>query len=97
MIIAALCLLGASLLFVVIVLVALYFNVVRPMQIRQIEQDELIAKNAGATIGLYTAHQRRLNLLSDKVAFVEAYAVPTLPKVEAAPITVRSGQPGMAA
>jgi flagellar biosynthesis/type III secretory pathway M-ring protein FliF/YscJ len=88
--IVILCLLGAAVVFLAIVVALLYFQIVRPMREQIATQQDTIERNAGATIGLYTAHQRRLNVLSDKVEFVEAYAVSTLPKVEEAPITVRS-------
>lgn len=49
-------------------------------QRRQDEQEDTIARNAGASIGLYMATCRELHALQNKVAFVEAYTVPMLPE-----------------
>lgn len=97
MIVATLIILGASLTFVVIALVAVVLCLVLPMREQIAKQNETIERNVGATIGLYAAHQRRLNALSDKVGAVEEDARPTIPDVEAAPITVRSERERVAA
>jgi hypothetical protein len=97
MIIATLIILGAALLFVTIAFVAVVFNIVLPMRDElalskqeQQKQADIIARNAGATVGLYVANCREINKLAGKVAFVEAYTVPVLPEIEKAPPTVRS-------
>jgi predicted hydrocarbon binding protein len=60
-VIYALVLLGAAVVFLAIVVVALYFQIIRPMQTEQAQQKDTIVRNAGATIGLYFAQRREIN------------------------------------
>jgi predicted hydrocarbon binding protein len=60
-VIYALILLGAAFVFLAIVVAALYFQIIRPMQAEQAQQKDTIARNAGATIGLYFAQRREIN------------------------------------
>lgn len=87
--IIALCLLGSLVVFLLVALLALYTQVIRPMKEQLVRQDDTIARNAGAAVGLYFAQCREINQLANKVELVEAYVVPVVP-VEEAPITVRS-------
>lgn len=96
MIIAALLILGASLLFVTIAFVAVLFCIVLPMRRElaeakgeQARQEDTIERNAGASIGLYMSTCRELHALQNKVAFVEAYTVPILPE-DTGPTTEKS-------
>jgi predicted hydrocarbon binding protein len=57
----ALVLLGAAFVFLAIIVAALYFQVIRPMRAEQAQQKDTIARNAGATIGLYFAQRREIN------------------------------------
>jgi flagellar biosynthesis/type III secretory pathway M-ring protein FliF/YscJ len=67
-VITAFVLLGAAFVFLTIIIAALYFQVIRPMQAEQVEQrkrqdeqEDTIARNAEATIGLYFAQRREIN------------------------------------
>jgi hypothetical protein len=112
MIFAALIILGASLTFLSIAFVAVLFCIVLPMReelaktkaeqseqrARQDEHEDTIARNAGATIGLYMVNRREINELSKSVytltqrfAYVESQACPELPEVVDGPITKRQG------
>ena len=107
MIIAALLILGASLLFFAVAFVAVVFSIVLPMReklvesqtkldelrAKQVEQEDTIARNAWATIGLYMVNRREINELSkstyafgQKLAYVESATGSTF-NVDAAPIT----------
>ena len=112
MIIATLIVLGASLTFLSIAFVAVLFCIVLPMseelaktkaeqneqRAKQDEQGDTIARNAGATIGLYFVGRREVNELSKSVyamrqrfAYVESQACPELPEFGNGPITARQG------
>lgn len=107
MIIATLLILGASLLFFAVVFVAVIFSIVLPMReklaesqaeieglrAKQTEQEDTIARNAWATIGLYMVNRREINELSkstyafgQKLAYVESTTGSAF-DVDAAPIT----------
>lgn len=109
MIIAALLILGASLLFFAVVFVAVLFSIVLPMRERlaesqaeieelrakQTEQEDTIARNAWATIGLYMVNRREINELAkstyafgQKLAYVES-TTGSVFDADAAPITER--------
>ena len=78
MIIAALLILGASLLFFAVVFVAVVFSIVLPMReklaetqteldelrSKQAEHEDTIARNAWASIGLYMVNRREINELA---------------------------------
>lgn len=101
--IIALCALVCLVVFLGIAFVAVYVQIIRPMQqelrqtrAKQAEQEDMIARNAGATAGLYFANRREINELTrslysqgQKIAFVESYAFPVLPEVDEAPNTQR--------
>lgn len=107
MIIAALLILGASLLFFAVVFVAVLFSIVLPMREKlaktqteldelrgkHTEQEDTIARNAWASIGLYMFNRREINELSkstyafgQKLAYVESTTGNAF-DVDAAPIT----------
>jgi len=107
MIIAALLILGASLLFFAVVFAAVVFCIVLPMREKlaetqaeldelrgkQTEQEDTIARNAWATIGLYMVNRREINELSkstytfgQKLAYVES-ATGNAFDVDMAPVT----------
>lgn len=78
MIIAALLILGGSLLFFAVVFVAVLFSIVLPMReqlaesqaeieelrAKQAEHEDTIARDAWATIGLYMVNRREINELA---------------------------------
>ena len=107
MIIAVLLILGASLLFFAVVFVAVVFSIVLPMREKlvktqaeldelrgkQTQQEDTIARNAWATIGLYMVNRREINELSKstyafgrRLAYVESTTGSAF-DVDAAPIT----------
>ena len=107
MIIATLLILGASLLFFAVAFVAVLFSIVLPMReklaktqteldelrAKQAEQEDTIARNAWASIGLYMVNRREINELSkstyafgQKLAYVES-ATGSRVDIDAAPIT----------
>jgi hypothetical protein len=103
-VIIALCFLACLVVFLSIAFVAVYFQIIRPMREQLSKQADVIARNAGATIGLYMVNRREINGLSrsvysqgQKLAFVESYAVPDpvrlLLSCDTAPDTDRKIEP----
>jgi flagellar biosynthesis/type III secretory pathway M-ring protein FliF/YscJ len=93
--IVILCLLGAAVVFLAIVVALLYFQIVRPMQRKQTEQEDTIARNAGATIGLFFANRKEINAMSVSVKrmsqrmYTEPAACLALPSYDTEPQTDR--------
>lgn len=105
--IIALCVLACIVVFLAIAFVALYVQIVRPMrermtaiQTKQAEQEDTIARNARASVGLYFFNRHETNAIAhvlysqgQKIAFVEscldAKVDPLLLACDDAPITSR--------
>ena len=92
--IAALSILGAIVVFLLVAFVAVYTQIIRPMREQLAKQEDTIARNAGATIGLFFSSRNEINKIAETVGMrnqplVHAATMPMFAASDDEPLTIR--------